>query len=96
MKPKKMEVYEAGYGVSGAVKKAVAATAAAAAMLGGLTGCFSNSLAGDTQYLPPDYDGNMTVENVSDSDIGSSDACSSDDETFTLDGDVAYFPDASN
>ena len=91
MKLRKVDVYDAGYG--GTIKKAVAATAAAAAMVGGLTGCFKNSLSGDTEYRPTEYDGYMTVESVSDSDLpDESSSPSSDEEMFTLDGDVAYMP----
>ena len=96
MTPKRIDSYEAGYSVSGAVKKAVVATAAATAMLGGLTGCFHNSISGNMEYRPPEYDGYMVVENVSDSDVSPSDSCSSDDESFTLDGDVSYFSDTSH
>ena len=84
MKLQKVESYEAGYdeSSSGTLKKAVAVTAAAALMAGGLTGC-----AG---LCEPQYSGYMNVESVSESDLSPSDACSSDDEMFTLDGDVAY------
>lgn len=85
MKLQKVESYDAGYSEaeSGvALKKAVVATAAAVVMVGGLTGC-----AGLCQ---PQYDGYMSVESVSESDISSLDSCSSEDEMFTLDGDVAY------
>lgn len=89
MKLQKVESYEAGYcGItSGTVKKAIVVTAAAAAMAGGLTGCFRHSLSGDVEYNPPEYDGYMSVESVSDSDC-----VSSDDEMIALDGDVAYIP----
>ena len=92
MKPKKIESYDAGYSVSDAVKKTVIATAAAAAMLGGLTGCFGNSISGDMEVQPPQYDGYMAVESVSESDIAGTPSPSSEDEMFTLDGDVAYTP----
>ena len=96
MKLRKMEVYESGYGEnppSGGLKKAVIATAAAAAMAGGLTGCSLLSVSGDMEYIPSEYDGYMSVESVSDSDLSSEpSACSSEDETITLDGDVAYVP----
>ncbi len=98
MKLQKVEHYEPGYGEgtqSGSLRKAVIATAAAAAMVGGLTGCFDNSISGDMEYRPTQYDGYMVVEGVSDSDVSGSDrqgACSSDDETVTLDGDIAYVP----
>ena len=84
MKLQKIESYEAGYdeSSSGTLKKAVAVTAAAALMAGGLTGC-----AG---LCEPQYSGYMSVESVSESDLSPSDACSSEDEMFTLDGDVAY------
>ena len=84
MKLQKIESYEAGYdeSSSGTLKKAVALTAAAAVIAGGLTGC-----AG---VCEPQYDGYMSVESVSESDISPSDACSSEDEMFSLDGDVAY------
>lgn len=93
MKLRRVEAYDAGYcGTDNGVtlKKAVAVTAAAAAMLGGLTGCFRNSLAGDTEYYPQEYDGYMAVESVSETDISGN--CSSQKEMFTLDGDVVYVP----
>ena len=96
MKLHKVEAYDAGYGESNqrdTLKKAVAAVAASAAMVGGLTGCFRNSILGDMEYQPPEYNGNMVIQGVSDSDIsGNPSACSSEDEMFTLDGDVDYFP----
>ena len=96
MKLQKVETYDAGYGEtsqSGTVRKAVAAAAAAAAVAGGLTGCFGNSISGEMEYRPPEYDGYMVVEGVSDSDLASNpSACSSEDGMFTLDGDVAYVP----
>lgn len=84
MKLQKVESYEAGYdeSSSGTLKKAVAVTAAAAVIAGGLTGC-----AG---LCEPQYDGYMSVESVLESDLSSS--CSSEDEMFTLDGDVEYVP----
>ena len=84
MKLQKIESYEAGYDevYSVTLMKAIAVTAAAAVMAGGLTGC-----AG---LCEPQYSGYMNVESVSESDLSPSDACSSDDEMFTLDGDVAY------
>lgn len=94
MKPKKIESYDAGYSVSGVLKKAAVA-ASAAALLGGITGC-GNSIMGDMEYQPPEYDGYMVVEGVSDSDISPNQSFSpynsgsSEDEVFTLDGDVAY------
>lgn len=87
LKLQKIESYDAGYGEASSdhsLKKAVAITAAAALMVGGLTGC-----AG---LCEPQYSGYMTVESVSESDISPSDSCSSDEEMFTLDGDVAYVP----
>ena len=91
MKLQKIENYDTGYSANETVKKAVIAAAAAAAMVGGLTGCFKHSLMGDTEYQPPQYDGYMSVESVSDSDLtGDSSSCSSDEEILTLDGDVAY------
>ncbi len=94
MKLHKVEKYDAGYGEiseSGTVRKAVVAAAAAAAVVGGLTGCFQNSISGNMEYRPPEYDGYMVVEGVSDSDLASDpSACSSEDGTLTLDGDVAY------
>jgi len=86
MKLQKVESYEAGYveHSSGTLRKAIVVTAAAAVIAGGLTGC-----AG---LCEPQYSGYMNVESVSESDLSPSDACSSDDEMFTLDGDVAYVP----
>jgi len=91
MKLRKVEAYDAGYCGTDYIitlKKAAVVTAAAAAMVGGLTGCLRNSLAGDVEYNPPEYDGYMAVESVSESDLSGS--CSSESEMFTLDGDVAY------
>ncbi|MBQ9902823.1 MAG: hypothetical protein IJM51_10645 [Clostridia bacterium] len=93
MKLHKVETYDAGYGENSqnaTLIKAVVATAAAAAVMGGLTGCFGNSISGNMEYRPPEYDGYMSV---SDSDFSSDpSACSSENEMFTLDGDVAYVP----
>ncbi len=88
MKLKKIESYEAGYGI---IKKAAAA-ASAVALLGGMTAC-RHSLSGDVEYNPQEYDGNMSVQVISDSDISSDEYCSSENEIFTLEGDVAYLPD---
>lgn len=106
MKLRKIGQYDAGYGETssgGTLKKAVVATAAAAAMVGGLTGCFPQTVSGDMEYQPPEYDGYMTVESVSGSDVSSEEElslageveyfpASSEDDALTLDGDVAYVP----
>lgn len=94
MKPKKVENYDAGYPMSGVLKKTAVAVSAAA-LLGSLTGC-GNSIMGDMEYQPPEYDGYMVVEAVSDSDISSDTSdphchsVSSEEETLTLDGDIQY------
>lgn len=87
MKMQRVESYDAGYGEgsSGNLKKVIAVSAAAAAMVGGLTGCL-----GIGDVCEPTYNGYMVVENVSDSDVSPSDSCASKDESLTLDGDVAY------
>ena len=91
MKLHRMEHYDAGYsdgsGIGCTLLKGIAATTAAAALLGGLTACGDNSLMGDVVY-----DGYMSVESVSDSDIAGTPSPSSDEEMFTIDGDVAYVP----
>lgn len=91
MKLNKVDHYEAGYGdghPSGhPFLKGVAITAATAALLGGLTACGDNSLMGDVAY-----DGYMSVESVSDSDIACPSSSSADDGMFTLDGDVDVVP----
>lgn len=95
MRLHKVEAYDAGYGESiqrDTMKKAMVAVAASAAMIGGLTACFSHSISGDMEYRPTEYDGYMAVESVSDSDLSSHPSCSSGEEMLTLDGDVAYVP----
>lgn len=106
MNLRKVECYDAGYGEAssnGTLKKAVAATAAAAVMVGGLTGCFPQSVSGNMEYQPPEYDGDIAVESVPESDPSSEEEWSimgeeeyfpvaSEEEALTLDGDVAYVP----
>ncbi len=76
MKLTRSETYEPGYSREEILKKCVAA-ASAVLMCGSLASC-GNTLSGDVEY-----DGNMSV-----SDISASDICPDDNQTY--DGDMQY------
>lgn len=86
MKVKKVEIYDSGYSRTELLKKGSAAVAAALLMCGGLASC-GMEYAGDIQYIPDDYDDEISSDDVSS-------ACESN-EVLTLDGDVVYVPESS-
>lgn len=86
MKTEKVEKYEAGYSHTDLLKKGSATVAAALLMCGGLASCNELGYEGDEEYYPNEYDGGVTC--VSQPDVSSD--VPSNDEEFTLDGDVAY------
>ena len=91
MKLVRSETYEAGYSREEILKKCTVA-ASAVLMCGSLASCGS-PLSGDVEY-----DGNMSVQVVSDADTqrtqradDEQNGCSStDDGLYQLDGDVVY------
>lgn len=85
MKTEKVEKYEAGYSRTDLLKKGSAAVVTALLMCGGLASCNELGYEGGEEYYPNEYDGGVSC--VSQPDVSS---VSSDDEEFTLDGDVAY------